>query len=338
MSKTYLLKELKTIEDPEIRILSATEQRILDCASESWKIYHECKNHHASVVYGHCFIRYCDFCMDSKKSRNFNRITENYGKYFEKTCKHVILTLPYGRYSKERKGELENAKRKFFQILRRKGMQVRAIAVFDYGNPKSEDPLETNIHIHTAFAARFINYDMLCNAWRRATGNPFAVVRVAENKTKDGKRTTDISTRKVFSYFARRMSGDFGHGHNVVSFLEMGMSTTQYDHLVRGSRVFTWNRDRCGECVKLRKLWKEGKLRSVKRPTCLSCKICAKESQVCPICQEKFETMAVTYCGNFIFCSMDWDPPHNFQDLEDGCIVRKLENDSFKKLPQPNRG
>ena len=209
------VQEFKDI-DNRLVVPTATEKRILDCTSEAWKIYKECPNGHVVLLVGHCFVRYCDHCMDSKVARNFNRIKEKYGKYFGKTCKHVILTVPYGKFSKERKEELEDAKRKFFQILRRRGMQIRALSVFDYGNPKSEDATETNIHIHTAFSARFLNYEMLRDAWARATGNPFAVVRVAENKRKDGSTTTDMSTKKVFSYMARRASGDFGHGQDVI--------------------------------------------------------------------------------------------------------------------------
>lgn len=313
---------------PQEKPLSATDKRLLECREETWKIYQQCKNGHQAMVIGHCFIRYCDYCYESKLSRNKQRIME-YRNFFGRTCKHFILTVPYGKYDKKVKEELEDDKRKFFQILRRSGLILRAIAVFDYGNPKSSDAMETNVHIHVAANMRFINFDSIRDAWQRATGRDDAVIKICTNKTKDGKETTNISTGAVLRYFARRMSGEFGHGKDLVFFKTMGMTTEQYDIYVRGSRVFTWNRDQCQACKKIRQLHKAGKSHFTK---CISCKKRAKESQKCPICDEILEVMAVSYGGAFLFARMDWVPPNNLHEMEDGGLYR--QEDDYERYPR----
>ena len=314
------LLDLKPSVEP---ILSATDKRLLDCREQYWKIYQECSNHHHTMLIGHCFIRYCPDCMDAKISRCLKRLAP-YKRFFGKMCKHIILTVPYGQYSKQRKEDLEDAKRKFFQILHRKGMTFHYCAAFDYGNPKSSDPTETNIHIHVAANMRFVNFEMLHDAWCRATGSPFAVIKI----------NSYAKTNAVFRYIARRMAGDFGHGCITTSFKDVGMTTAQYDLLIRGSRVFTHSE--CPECKKLRTLKRKGVIATAK-PLCLSCKNSADVSQDCPICGEPFRVMCVMHYENMgmeskwdiVSCNVDWIPP---PDLEEGVVWR--EQNDFKKYPR----
>lgn len=274
---------------------SATQTRLEDCKNESWKFVLGCENQHRTNIIGHCFVRYCSNCYESKKARAFKRL-DVYKKSFPREVVHLIFTLPYQEFSKSVKKELEDAKRKFFQMFRRKKLNLKALSVFDYGHPKGDDPLEANPHIHAATNMRFVNYgsceafcfyqNRVCpNAnvncmWRKATGNINAVIRVATNDNRP-----KVSRAAVLNYLSRRIAGEFGHGKELIFFEDLGMSVNQYDNYVRGSRVFTVN-----------------------FPGGICSRLSADLSQRLCKCGSKLHMMAIFYKGNTIFAELEYVP------------------------------
>jgi hypothetical protein len=249
---------------------SSTKKRIAECSS-AYVITRKCEDcgqEYQSV--GHCFIRYCEHCLGSRVGRAKKKLSQEM-QHYPGILNHVILTIPRGQYSKERKRFLEDSKRKFFQALRRHHIQFQAIAVFDYGNPQGLDPLETNIHIHTALDIPghfYLRQSFLQKLWSNATGIDNAVVRHVKARK-----------RAVIKYFSKRIAGDFGHGNNQVLFKDF-MTIEQFDNLVRGSRYL-----------------------SVSLPKGISCKrssqLSQEDRQTCE-CGGKLKVIRVVYMGEIV--------------------------------------
>jgi len=210
--------------------LSNTARHLKGCREESWSFSWRCMGCNRKVTtIGHCFIRYCSYCLGSKQGRATTRLNEPMAG-FPSFVTHLILTIPTAAYSKDSKKFIENSKRKLFQNLRRHGMRFQAVSIVDYGNPKGEDKLETNLHIHNALDVPYSFYlspSFLQKQWAKATGIDNAVVRVVKSKKS-----------AVIRYFAKRIAGDFGHGKNPILFENL-MTVEQYDGLVKGSRCMT---------------------------------------------------------------------------------------------------
>lgn len=212
------------------KVITSTKKRIDECSKQAYHITRECdKCGTKYVTYGHCFIRYCEHCVSSRIGRAKKNLKETMAHY-PGVLNHLILTMPESRYSRENKKFLENSKRKFFQELRRDGFKFQAVGVFDYGNPKTQDSLETNIHIHVALdlpGSFYLRYAYLQKLWANATGIDNAVIRCVK-----ARKTA------VIRYFSRRIAGDYGHGSEIVLLQEF-MSVEQFDTLIRGSRYFS---------------------------------------------------------------------------------------------------
>jgi len=260
---------------PGIAQVSNTARHIKECEEASWSFYYRCPGcGRKTVTIGHCFIRYCSHCMPSKKGRAVKRLKDPMAG-FPDVVTHLILTIPTTLYSKASKKFIENAKRKLFQSLRRRGMRFSAVSVVDYGNPKGEDPLETNLHIHNALDMPYSFYlspSFLQKQWAKATGISNAVVRAKKSKKS-----------AVIRYFAKRIAGDFGHGKYPILFEDL-MTVGQYDGLVKGSRCMTLS-------------FPKGNSYSCKR----SANASQKQSKICEICGEELLLEAVMFKSTLVW-------------------------------------
>jgi hypothetical protein len=259
--------------------ISATKKRIHECKTEMIGLTRKCvKCGKEYKTAGHCCIRYCDNCIPSKTTRARHKL-EILMRDYPDILSHLILTLPRGRYTKTRKQYLANSKRKFFQNLRRHGIQFKAVGIFDYGNPRTDTALETNIHLHNALNLSYgfyLNPKFLQKLWAKATKIPNAVVKIKKSKKS-----------AVIRYFSKRIAGDYGHGNNQVFFSDF-MDVEQYDDLVRNTRYLYASIPKGYSC---------------NRSAELSHKFEAK----CQ-CGGKLRLVAVAYGISFVKMSMDWYP------------------------------
>jgi len=246
--------------------------RIDDCAESAFKTYTRCVDcGSVRVTIGHCYNRFCEHCLPSRFARNKDRLAEKMQE-FPTIVTHLILTMPTMRYTRESKFRLSDARRKFFQILKRRGIKFAYVGVYDYGNPKGDDPLETNLHVHIALAVPysfFLNPTVLQNDWARATGIENAVVRI-----KKAKRSA------VVRYFARRASGDFGHASQEILFSDY-MTLKTYVNVVYKSRYV------------------------VAVATALSGNVVPNRHISCELCGGNMEFMALVYNGIIKYAVQD---------------------------------
>lgn len=319
--KNYRVIEMTDILHPELVYDGqgiATTKRIKECVDQAWKIYVQCDECKAHVITsGHCFIRYCTNCFENRLNKVYARMRP-YREKFNKFSIHLILTIPYQTFSKEVKRSMEDAKRKFLQQLRRRGYQFIAIAAFDFGNPKGDNPLDTNLHIHMALNNRWpIASDKLQKYWAAATGVENAVIKAKWRPTKS-----------VLGYIANRAAGQLGHKNEQIFYPDI-MDVKTFNDYIRGARHFyvSTPKPRCPECNTAKKIdlqdLGEHPIKTGKIKHFFHCKACgilfvpkAFSCITVPIYhREKCECggykriMGVSWYGSFIFMSLDYIVP-----------------------------
>lgn len=231
-----------------------------------------------------CNNRYCKKCYKKRYARIKKSLSEKTADFRWKIW-HFILTIPNTEYSKDSKRFLEDSKRKFLQILKRDGLDFEYFSCVDYGNPKSTDPLETNLHIHMGVnlpAAYYLKFAWFQERWARATGIDNAVFRVAQRKTEPIPQPR--SKNSVIRYIAARAAGNFGHEPDDVFFPDL-MDLGDFMRLVYRSRYLV----------------------VLAKP--ISGNVGFIYHKVCPLCEGRLDVLAVFLRGNMVFSNKEELPP-----------------------------
>lgn len=284
VKRHYLLKHGEYGKGPSAILKQAESHILVKPIRESMTAFktRECRMG-ANVLTAHCgcksytyvakcFIRYCDYCYKNKKMRNLARI-EPYKFYFknnkgEYQFRHIILTIPSGKLTKDNKAFLEDSRRKLFQMLRRKNVDLKALSVFDPGHKKGKAE-EQNLHLHVVINLHYLRWSWIRKLWSRATKIDNAVVR----------DSGQVSISRAFDYLARRMSGELGHGSDYIFYKDEGMTPIQYEKTLKGTRSL-------GVCF----------------PKGLCSKDGAKESQsICYECGEEIQIDAQYRYGSLVW-------------------------------------
>jgi hypothetical protein len=120
-------------------------------------------------------------------------------------------------------------------LRRTHGYQFEYVAVYDYGTFRSENPFETNPHIHVAINMIYtIPQKHLLEDWNRIIADQLSTFH-------DTKRSAYLfikksRTQSVKRYFARRIAGILGNKPDTFTLADR-MTVEDYNSLIRGSRL-----------------------------------------------------------------------------------------------------
>jgi hypothetical protein len=169
-----------------------------------------------------CQKMQCKKCFDVKMTKHRRRLES----YRIRTKRIIHCTAGIKVDSKDKilgaKKELEKIFRKFTPKLRKRGFLFRYLRVFDLAHNKKDGTWFAHFHFGVIPEGRKLNSTNLNNLISRVSNNRVQVFKIIGYKSK----------KNVFGYFAKRMSGYFGHKkHGDNFFLEEVMTWEEADNI-----------------------------------------------------------------------------------------------------------
>ena len=166
-----------------------------------------------------CHNRYCEnpACIEKRYKRNYENLM-NY-KIKRTRLKHIIAGFPkYNNYTKEDKALEEHVLSIFFKKLRAHGCDIAGFRIWDVNDQDKDNPDTDSrfVHYHYALISNDSTRDFNSDLWHqlrketiKETGQEFNFQMVSKLRN----RAT------LFSYFAKRMTGLYGHGDKCVTYV-----------------------------------------------------------------------------------------------------------------------